>query len=167
MAVGFFLSPFILHRLGNLTFGIWVLSVSIIGYMSLLDLGMQNSVLRFVSKGYTQNDHEGASEIFSAALWIRIQISSLVLVLSIGIGYLFPYIFKVPPALAGDARKAVIIVGVTASVTMLLGVFGGVLSALNRYDLQNMASLVQTAIRVVSVVLLAAERARHCRHCLV
>ena len=75
MAVGFFLSPFILHRLGNLTFGIWVLSVSIIGYMSLLDLGMQNSVLRFVSKGFTQNDHEGASEIFSAALWIRMQIS--------------------------------------------------------------------------------------------
>jgi O-antigen/teichoic acid export membrane protein len=153
MAVGFFLSPFILHRLGNLTFGIWVLSVSVIGYMSLLDLGMQNSVLRFVSKGYTQNDHEGASEIFSAALWIRLQISPLVLLLSLGIAYAFPYIFKVPPELAGDARIAVVLIGITASISMLIGVFGGVLSALNRYDLQNLVILGQTAIRVTGVVL--------------
>ena len=153
MAVGFFLSPFILHRLGNLTFGIWVLAISIIGYMGLLDLGMQNSVLRFVSKGYTQNDHEGASEIFSAALWIRLQISLLVLLLSMGVAYAFPYLFKVPPALAGDARKAVVLIGITAAVSMLLGVFGGVLSALNRYDLQTSSSLAQTAIRVMGVVL--------------
>ena len=42
----------------------------------------------------------------------------------------------------------------TAAITMFLGVFGGVLSALNRYDLQNLASLVQTAIRVLGVVFL-------------
>jgi O-antigen/teichoic acid export membrane protein len=152
MAVGFFLSPFILHRLGNLTFGVWVLSVSVVGYMNLLDLGMQNSVLRFVSKGYTQNDHEGASEVFSAALWIRLQISALVLLLSVGLAAVFPFMFKVPAELAGDARKAVVLIGASAAISMLIGVFGGVLSALNRYDLQNSAILVQTVIRVVGVV---------------
>ena len=35
---------------------------------------------------------------------------------------------------------------------MSVGVVGGVLSALNRYDLQNYVSLVQTAVRVVGVV---------------
>jgi O-antigen/teichoic acid export membrane protein len=152
MAVGFFLSPFILHRLGTLTFGVWVLSVSVVAYMNLLDLGMQNSVLRFVSKGYTQNDHEGASEVFSAALWIRLQISSLVLLLSFGLAAVFPFMFKVPVELAGDARKAVVLIGASAAISMLIGVFGGVLSALNRYDLQNSANLVGTVIRVVGVV---------------
>jgi O-antigen/teichoic acid export membrane protein len=146
MTVGLFLSPFILHRLGNIAFGIWVLAIAAIGYLSLLDFGMQNSVLRFVSKGYTQKDHSTASEVLSAALWVRLQI------FSVGLAVAFPHMFKVPPQFVRDAREAVLLIGATAAISMSLGVLGGVISALNRYDLQTGVSLIQTAIRVVGVV---------------
>lgn len=152
MAVGFFLSPFVLHRLGDVAYGVWVLTVSVVGYLGLLDFGMQSSVLRFVSKGNTQGDHQGASEAISAALWVRLLISALALVLSVGLAAVFPLMFKVPPDLASDARKAILLVGATTVVTMAIGVMGTVLSALNRYDLQNYVKLVQTAVRVVGVV---------------
>jgi O-antigen/teichoic acid export membrane protein len=152
MAVGFLLSPFILHHLGDVAYGVWVLTVSVVGYLSLLDLGMQSSVLRFVSQGYTKQDHQGASEASSAALWVRLQISALALLLSAGIAAVFPHIFKIPQELASDARKAVLLIGATTAITMSLGVVGGVISALNRYDLQNYVSLVQTAIRVIGIV---------------
>jgi O-antigen/teichoic acid export membrane protein len=154
MAVGFFLSPFILHRLGDVAFGVWVLAISVVAYLGLLDLGMQSSVLRFVSKGHTKGDHEGASEAISAALWVRLQISALALLLSAGLAVVFPHLFKVPADLASDARKAIFLIGLTTASTMSIGVVGGVLSALNRYDLQNYVSLLQTAIRVVGVVFL-------------
>jgi O-antigen/teichoic acid export membrane protein len=153
MAVGFFLSPFILHRLGNVAYGVWVLAISVVGYLGLLDLGMQSSVLRFVSKGHTKGDHQGASEAISAALWVRLQISALALLLSVGLAVVFPHLFKVPAELADDARKAILLIGVTTAVSMSIGVVGGVLSALNRYDLQNYVSLTQTAIRVIGVVI--------------
>ena len=152
LAVGFFLSPFILHRLGDLAYGVWVLAVSVVGYLSLLDLGMQSSVLRYVSKGHTQGDHKGASEALSAALWVRLRISAVVLVLSAVLAFFFPVFFKVPAALAFDARWAVMLIGVSMSLTMSVGVAGGVLSGLNRYDLQNCVTLVQTALRVIGVV---------------
>ena len=152
MAVGFFLSPFIVHRLGNIAFGVWVLAVSAVAYLGLLDLGMQSAVLRFVSKGHTQNDHQGASEAISAALWVRIQISALILLVSVGIAAVFPLLFKVPSELAREAREAVLLIGVKMAITMSIGVVAGVLSALNRYDLQTYATLVQTAVRVVGVV---------------
>jgi O-antigen/teichoic acid export membrane protein len=152
MAVGFFLAPFILHRLGNVAYGVWVLAISVVAYLSLLDLGMQSSVLRFVSKGHTKGDHQGASDAISAALWVRLQISALVLVLSGGLAAVFPLVFKVPAELASDARKAILLIGITTAITMSLGVVGGVLSALNRYDLQNYVSLSQTALRVIGVV---------------
>jgi len=152
LAAGFFLAPFVVHRLGNVAYGVWVLAISTVNYLTLLDLGMRSSVLRFVSKGHTQQDHEGASEIISAALWVRLQISALVLVLSGGLAAIFPHVFKVPPSLALDAREAILIIGVTTAVTMSLGVLGGVLSALNRYDLQSYATLTQLAIRVIGVV---------------
>ncbi|HVG27016.1 MAG TPA: oligosaccharide flippase family protein [Acidobacteriaceae bacterium] len=154
LAVGFFLSPFILHRLGDIAYGVWVLAVSTVAYLSLLDLGMQSSVLRFVSKGHTQGDHESASAALSAALWVRLRISGLVLLLSFSLAALFPTLFKIPGSLAADARIAVITIGFTMALSMSVGVASGVLSGLNRYDLQNYVTLLQTAIRVTGVVLL-------------
>jgi O-antigen/teichoic acid export membrane protein len=152
LAVGFFLSPFILHRLGDVAYGVWVLAISVVAYLGFLDLGMQSSVLRFVSKGHTIGDHQGASAAISAALWVRLQISALVLLISGCLGYFFPLMFKVPAELAGDARKAILIIGLTTAVTMSVGVMGSVISALNRYDLQNYINLTQMAVRVIGVV---------------
>jgi O-antigen/teichoic acid export membrane protein len=152
MAVGFFLSPFILHRLGDVAYGVWVLAISVVAYLALLDLGMQSSVLRFVSKGHTKGDHQGASEAISAALWVRLQISVVALVLSVGLAAIFPLAFKVPAQLASDAREAILLIGITTAITMSMGVVGGVLSALNRYDLQNYVILAQTALRVIGVI---------------
>ncbi|WP_433966259.1 hypothetical protein [Tunturiibacter gelidiferens] len=97
MAVGFFFAPFILHRLGDAAYGVWVLAISVVGYLGLMDLGLQSSVLRFVSKGHTTGDHQGSSEAISAALWVRLQIGAVCLVLSFGLAVIFPLWFKVPP----------------------------------------------------------------------
>lgn len=152
MAVGFFLAPFILHHLGNIGYGVWLLAISAVAYLGLLDLGIQDAVLRFISKGHTQKDHQGASEAMSAALWIRLQISILALLLCAGLAAVFPLVFKVPAELATDAREAILLIGLTTAINLSVGVFSGVISALNRYDLQNYVSLAQTAVRVVGVV---------------
>ncbi len=153
MAVGFFLSPFIVHRLGNEAYGIWVLAMSSINYLSMLDLGMRSSVLRHVSKGHTVGDHEAASAAISGALWVRLQISVLVLLLTLALTYLFPILFKVPPDLAVSSRIAVLIIGLNLTLGMSMSVFGGVISGLNRYDLQTAVTLVQICLRVTGVVL--------------
>ena len=153
LATGFLLAPFVVHRLGNVAYGVWVLALSSVNYLTLLDLGMRSSVLRFVSQKHTIQDHEGASEVLSAALWVRLQISAVVVVLSCVLAALFPVLFKIPAALAKDAREAILVIGVTTTVSMSVGVMAGVLSALNRYDLLSYVSLTQLAIRVTGVVL--------------
>jgi O-antigen/teichoic acid export membrane protein len=151
-AVGFFLSPFIVHRLGVAAYGVWVLTISSINYMAILDLGMASSVIRFVSKGHATQDHEGASEALSAVLWVRLQISALILLLTGVLAVVFPHVFKVPPDLAGDARKALLIIGLTTAIGMSFGVFSSTLSALHRYDLRSYVTLTQLTIRVTGVV---------------
>lgn len=153
MAVGFFLSPYIVHHLGNVAYGIWVLAISSINYLGMLDLGMRSSVLRFVSRARTVGNHEEASSAVSAALWVRLQVSVVVLLLSGLLSFLFPILFKVPPALAHDAQMAVIIVGANLAMVMTMGVFGGVVSGLNRYDLQTVVTLIQLVLRVSGVLL--------------
>ena len=152
MAVAFFLSPFLVHRLGNVAYGVWILAISSISYFGLLDLGLRNSVTMFVSKGHTTGDHEGASEVLSAALWVRVQIAALVLVLSGALAVVFPMIFRVPPTLTVEARSVILLMGLSFAIYMSIGVFGGVLSALNRYDLYTLVVLMQLTLRVIGVV---------------
>jgi len=152
LGVGFFLQPFIVHRLGDVAYGVWVLTISSVSYLMMLDLGMATSVLRFISKGHASQDHQGASEALSAVLWVRLQISALILLISCGLAAVFPIMFKVPPELATDAREALIIVGITTAISMSFGIFSATLSALNRYDLKSYVTIFQLLIRVIGVV---------------
>lgn len=153
MAVAFFLSPFIVHRLGNVAYGVWMLANGSVNYLNLLDLGMRSSVLRYINKGHSAGDHQLASDALSAALWVRLQLGAVVLLLSAGLAALFPHFFKLPPDLVHSAQIAVLIVGCTTMISMALGVFGGVVSGLNRYDLQSGVAVVQLVVRVVGVVI--------------
>ncbi|HWB32285.1 MAG TPA: oligosaccharide flippase family protein [Acidobacteriaceae bacterium] len=153
LIVGFFLAPFIVHRLGNLAYGVWVLAISSVNYMGLLDLGMASSVIRFVSKGYTTKDHTLASEALSAVLWVRMQISGVIVLFTALLAVVFPHMFKVPAELVHDARVALLLIGISTTISMSFGVFSSTLSALHRYDLRSIVTLTELTIRAGGVVL--------------
>ena len=50
MVVPFFLTPFVVRHLGTVQYGLWILAVSTVSYLALLDLGLRSAVIRFVSK---------------------------------------------------------------------------------------------------------------------
>jgi len=153
LVVSYFMAPFLIHRLGNVEYGIWVLALSTTGYLYFLDLGFRSSVLRFVSRAYSTKNHEEASQVVSAVLWVRMQIGALTLVLASAISILFPKLFHLPQPLWKSSQEALFIIGLTISVNMPLSAIGAVLSALNRYDLLSYVCLLQLIIRAGGVVL--------------
>src|ERR1700730_8733280 len=152
--VGFFLSPFVVHHLGNLTYGVWVIIMSLVSYMNLLDLGLRGAVTRFVSKGTAQQDHEAANQAISGALWIRLWISLAIVAAGLVASAAFNHVFTIPVELQQTARIAVLITAVTVAINLWCGVFGGVLVALHRYDLTSSVSILQTVARAAGIVFL-------------
>ena len=65
--VGLFLSPILLHWLGDTAFGIWVLIFSITGYYGLFDLGIRSSVVRYVSKFTATDDVEDLAKLVNTS----------------------------------------------------------------------------------------------------
>jgi len=49
LAVAFLLSPFLVHSLGDSAYGLWVLVLSVTGYMGLLDTGLRVSIVKPVA----------------------------------------------------------------------------------------------------------------------
>jgi O-antigen/teichoic acid export membrane protein len=154
LVVSYFLAPFLVHRLGNAEYGVWVLALSITGSLYLLDLGLRSSVLRFVSSAHAASDHEEASRVVSAAFWVRLRVGGLTLLLATIISIIFPRAFHIPEPLGTTAQKALFVIGLTVSVSMPVSAISAVISALNRYDLQSYVSLLQLAIRAGGVVLI-------------
>jgi O-antigen/teichoic acid export membrane protein len=152
--VGFFLSPFVVHHLGNLAYGVWVLIASLVSYMGLLDLGLRGAVTRFVSKGATQQNHQESSQAVSGALWIRLWISLAIIAVGIVCSLGFHRVFVIPIDLQQPARIAVLLTAITVAMNLWCGVFGGVLVALHRYDMTSSVSIVQTCVRAAGIVYL-------------
>jgi O-antigen/teichoic acid export membrane protein len=152
--VGFALAPYVVHHLGNITYGVWVIIVSLVSYMKMLDLGLRGAVTRFVSKGMAQANHDESSRAVCGALWIRLWISAAVVVAGLILAFSFNDIFVIPPELQQIARITVLVTAVTVGMNLWCGVFGGVITALHRYDLSSGVSILQTCSRAVGIVLL-------------
>src|SRR5271170_4161753 len=69
VVVGIFLSPYILHHLGDAAFGVWVLIFSVTGFYGLFDLGIRSSIIRYVSKYTATNDREKLTQFVNTALF--------------------------------------------------------------------------------------------------
>src|ERR1035438_6234600 len=107
--VGLFLSPFLLHWLGDTAFGIWVLIFSITGYYGLFDLGIRSSIVRYVSKFTATDDVEDLAKLVNTALFTYSCLGVLSLVITAILSIYVDHIFKIPPELYSQTRWLLVI----------------------------------------------------------
>jgi O-antigen/teichoic acid export membrane protein len=154
MVVPFFLAPFVVRHLGATVYGIWILAVSTVSYLNMLELGLRSAIVRFVSKSTTEGKIEDAQKAIGATLWFRLVIAAGVAVLSIGLAVWFPHIFKIPGDLQRAAQITVLLCALGVAVSLLSGVYSGVLTAINRFDLLSSITVAQTLGRAIGVILI-------------
>jgi O-antigen/teichoic acid export membrane protein len=154
MVVPFFLTPFVVRSLGVTAYGIWILAVSMVSYLNVLDMGLGSAVIRFVTKAVVQGNPEEAKSAIGAALWVRCIIAVFVALLSVVLALAFPHIFKVPADLQRAGQITVLTCALGVAATLVSGVFGSVLSANHRYDVLSLISAIQTLGRAGGVIFL-------------
>lgn len=154
MVVPFFLTPFVIRSLGTTAYGIWILAVSTVSYLGILDLGLRSAVIRFVSKAVAQEKPEEATSAIAAALWVRLLICTGVALISIVLAAIFPHLFKIPHHMERAAQITVLMCALSIGFTLISGVFGAVLSANHRFDILSIISALQTLARAGGVILI-------------
>lgn len=154
MVVPFFLTPIVIRHLGTVAYGVWILAVSTVAYLGLLDLGLRSAVIRYVSKAEAQGHAGEAQSAIGAALWFRILIAMAAMVLSFVLAVVFPHLFKVPAGLERPAQVTVLMCAFAVAVTLVSGVFGAVLGAIHRFDVLSWVTVTQTALKATGVILI-------------
>jgi len=70
IATWFFITPEVLRVLGEAGFGLWVLAAALIGYGSLLDLGIGGAITKFVAEYRARSEDARIKELLGSALLI-------------------------------------------------------------------------------------------------
>jgi len=150
--VGVFLSPFILHRLGDTAFGIWVLIFSLTGFYGIFDFGIRSSIIRYVSKYTATHDVDEVSGLINTALFTYTCVGALsVIITLVGCVYV-DRVFHVQPEFHSSAQWLLLMVGSSVALGFPLGVFGGMLEGLQKFYILNWTNIVSSLFRVVLIV---------------
>lgn len=155
--VGFFLSPFILHKLGDNAFSLWILIFSLTGYYGLLDLGIRSSIVRYVAKYVATQDEDGLRSFLSTSVAFYAVVSLLALVVT-GIGFFhLQSLFKIPTLVLGPARVLFVLAGAGAALTFPLSVFAAILEGLQKFSWLHLSQVGVTLLRGLLIVIALAH----------
>lgn len=151
--VAFFLSPFVVHNLGDMNYGLWAFIGSVTGYMGLLDMGIRSAVTRYVAEYNAKRDVAGINRLCSTAIAFYIVAGLIAISIGYSVAGFLPSIIKGLDVASEEPRQAVIIVCGEIAFILAFNVFGGIIIGLQRFDISRGISIFVTIIRTVVIVL--------------
>jgi O-antigen/teichoic acid export membrane protein len=145
---GFLVAPFLIHRLGDSTYGLWIVLGSLTSYFGLLDLGVRGSVGRHVAFHQAKKDQARVNQTVSTAAVILAVLGLVALVGTLAAQLFFFRLFDVPSDQVAEVRVALFVVGVNLSASLVLNVFDATLWGFQRFDLLNAVDIPATLTRL-------------------
>ena len=151
MAIGLAVAPFLIRRLGDEGYGIWILVGSMVGYFGLLELGLRASMGRHIAYHRARNDPAGVNSILSTAVAAECITALAIALLTLIADILFPRFFHVSSEHLHEARLALLLVGLNFAITLPLAIFDSVLWAFERFDLINLVDIPVGVARMAAL----------------
>ncbi len=149
-AIGFFLMPFTLHKIGPTQYGIWAVAMTFIGYYSFLDLGLSGAVFTHMAYSFGREDHEEARNIYGAGVRIfgivGLVLMAATIVLAGGVYFLH---YTHSRLLA----EVLLIVGFSTAISFGMRVPFGTLNAGQHFDITAWVLILTGVLRAIGTVI--------------
>jgi O-antigen/teichoic acid export membrane protein len=141
--------PLALHYLSKAEFGLWALTVTIMGYVLLVDLGMSGSIARILIdyKGH-HTKLEYGSVIQTGALVGAVQ-GVLIFVAGAATSFVLAPVFKVPATLEHEFVWLLVGQSALLGASFALRIFSHLLVAHQRYDVTNYTGSVLFVVNYI------------------
>lgn len=150
--VNIFLTPFLIGKIGESQYGLYQLIGAFVGYLTILDFGLGNAIIRYVSEYRQKNDKKGESNFLASTSIIYAIISVIILIVSV---VLYANLGKIFPNFTSeelkDANVMFIILVINLIVTIPGGMFNSIINGYERYIFPRLLSITKTIVRVIAL----------------
>lgn len=159
LLVGLVSLPLTKHYLGKLEYGIWVTISSTVVMLTVLDLGIANTLTNLISSAYAENDKQKAQAYFATAFWLTAAVAATLAVLSGVVWYQVNWgalLQLTDPAIAARARAAFGISIVFFLLTLPLTLANRVLSGYQQVHLANYFAMGNSVLGLLAILVTIA-----------
>ena len=151
--VGLFITPFILNHIGKAEFGVWTAIGALVGSISVLDLGLNNTIVRFVAKYRAENDKKGEENFLAMTMLIYSVISLMIAIIGFYFyGYIGTYFTKMTLDEIEIAKTIFILLIFNLAIGLPGGSFVGICSGYENFVFPKTINIIRYILRTLVVV---------------
>jgi O-antigen/teichoic acid export membrane protein len=137
LLVGVAVMPIITSNLGPARFGLLGLTLALLEYSGLFDLGLGRATTKHVAEKLAIGDDE-ISHLVVVSILSQLAFGAIGgIAFALGAPLLANYVFDIPPDMMAEAIAVFRVLGALIPATLLLVTLRGVLEAAHRFDLSN------------------------------
>jgi O-antigen/teichoic acid export membrane protein len=152
-ATAMIVPPLLLTRLGKDGYGVWALVGQTISYLIILDLGIGNSIGRFVAKYNAKEDSLSLSHIISSALFLFLISSFFIIIATLLIYPQFSKFFHLSEGYFNIGKWLILLSGFGVALSMPLRIGVGMLQGIHRFDLIYLTRTLRSLLTVLLILL--------------
>ncbi len=154
IGVSFFVSPILVHSLGDEQYGTWVLIGSIVGYFAVMDFGLMTALVRYISKYDAQEEPEKSRSIYSNACMFFVLVGIIIAIICVVIAFFFPLMFEINTLSRGYVYWVFLFAGLELAALMGTGMFSGVLHAKQDFVWLNGINILVLVVKNIILVVM-------------
>ncbi|GEP50373.1 teichoic acid transporter [Flavobacterium noncentrifugens] len=151
--IGLLLTPFMISKLGDSEYGLYTLIGSLIGYISVLDFGLNNTIIRFVAKYRAKQDRKSEENFLATSMLIYGVIAGIILIAGVALYMNIESVFE--KLTAEELAKAKIMFAIlilNLAITLPGGAFGAVCSAYEHFIFPRAVNIIKYVSRSMMII---------------
>ena len=154
--VGLLYTPYMLRMLGQSEYGLYSLVASVIAYLTVLDLGLGNAVVRYTSKYRAENNQVAQYKMFGMFLLLYFVISIIVVVIGMGLYLNVDRMFgeTMTPIELNHARVMILIMVFNLAFSFPMSIFGSIINAYERFVFPKVISIIRIILNTIVMLAL-------------
>ena len=157
--VGLLYTPFMLRMLGQNEYGLYSLVASVVSYLTVLDLGFANAIVRYTAKFRAEGKIREQYELFGMFLILYTGIGIVAFLLGLGIYFNVDRLFDTTMTVAdlGKIRVMMLLMCFNLAFTFPMSIWGAIITAYEDFVFQklvNIARIVLNPLVMVALLLL-------------
>lgn len=150
--INFFLTPFIVKKLGADAYGFIGLASNFVMYAQIITVALNSMAGRFIAIEYHKDNLNSANRYYTSVFYANLVLTIILAVISIVCCCFLEYIINIPSELVQDVKTLFLLLMVNFLFSILFSIFDVATFIKNRLDLVAVRGITSNIIRIGIIV---------------
>lgn len=154
--VGLLYTPYMLRMLGQSEYGLYSLVASVISYLTVLDLGLGNAIIRYTAKFRAEGKSREQYDMFGMFLVLYLIIGLVAFLSGLGLYFNVDNMFgdTMTTIELNHARVMMFVLVLNLAFTFPMSIFGSIITAYERFVFPKVVNIIRIVLNTGIMIML-------------